>query len=299
MRVAIVVNPSAGRHRAARIADRAAARLQESGHEHILMNEPSPEDSAAALGDLLEAPEAPDTVAVVGGDGALFNLLPVLADRAVTVAMLPAGAGNDLARTAGIRPDDPDTAITALLQGTTRDFDLIALGGGRYVATVVASGFDSKVNERANAMHWPRGNARYNLALLAELREFHPLSFRIVADGHEMFREAMLVAVGNTASFGGGMRIAEGADPTDGVLDVIVIHPVSMPKLARVFPRVYRGTHTTIPEFERIRAREITWESPGIVAYGDGERLGSLPLTARVAPGALRLIVAKPRKALA
>ena len=298
MRVAIVVNPGAGKHRATRLAERAEARLRENGHDVVLINEATPEGAATALTKLLDldADAAPDTVLVAGGDGALHNILPVIVGRDVTVAMLPAGAGNDLARTAKVRPDDPDTAITALLEGRTKQLDLIALSNGTYVATVVASGFDSKVNERASGMTWPRGMARYNLALLAELRRFRPLSFRIVADGTELLRDAMLVAVGNTRSFGGGMRIAEGADPTDGLLDIIVIHPVSKPKLARVFPRVYRGTHTTMPEFERIRAREVTWESPGIVAYGDGERLGPLPLTARVLPGALRLIVATPRR---
>ena len=296
MRVAIVVNTGAGKHRAARIADRACARLREHGHEYVVVNEATPEGAAAKLADTLEGAEPPDTVAVAGGDGALFNVLPILVKHDVTVAVLPAGAGNDTARTAGLRPEDPDTAITALLGGHTRKLDLIALGDGRFVATVIASGFDSKVNERANAMHWPRGITRYNFALLAELRSFRPLPFRIIADGTEMKREAMLIAVSNTRSFGGGMRIAEGADPTDGILDVIVIHPVSKPKLARVFPRIYSGTHTSIPEFERIRAREVTWESPGIVAYGDGERLGPLPMTARVVPEALRLVVAKPRR---
>ena len=296
MRVAIVVNAGAGKHRAADIAERAAARLLEVGHDSVIISESSAEAAAARLAKELDGPEAPDVVAIAGGDGALFNLLPVVVDRGVPVAMLPAGAGNDVARYAGIDPDEPDTAITALLDGATRNIDLMALGDGRFVATVIASGFDSKVNERANAMTWPRGISRYNIAILAELKAFRPLPFRIIADGHEIQREAMLVSVGNSSSFGGGLRIAEGADPTDGVLDVIVIHPVSKPKLARLFPKLYSGTHTSIPEFERIRAREVTWESPGIVAYGDGERLGPLPMTARVVPGALTLFVAKPRR---
>lgn len=298
MRVAIVVNPGAGKRRGASIAERTVARLLEYGHESVVINEASAALAAEALAAALDGADAPDVVAIAGGDGALFNLMPVIVPRGVPVAMLPAGSGNDVARAAGIHPDDPDTAITALIEGKTQAFDLLALGDGRYVATVIASGFDSKVNERANAMTWPRGITRYNLAILAELKAFRPLHFRIVADGRELEREAMMVAVGNSSSFGGGLRIAEGADPTDGVLDIIVIHPVSRPKLARIFPKLYSGTHTTIPEFERIRAREVTWDSPDIVAYGDGERLGPLPLTARVAPAALSLIVSsRPRRA--
>jgi diacylglycerol kinase (ATP) len=155
----------------------------------------------------------------------------------------------------------------------------------------MASGFDSKVNERANEMTWPRGNMRYNLAILAELREFEPLAFRLTLDGETIEREAMLVAVGNGPSFGGGLRICEGASMDDGLLDVVVINPVSKPKLLRVFPKLYRGTHVTLPEFERHRVREVTLSSPGIVAYGDGERLGPLPVRSWVRPAALRVLV--------
>jgi diacylglycerol kinase (ATP) len=140
-------------------------------------------------------------------------------------------------------------------------------------------------------MTWPRGNLRYIRAVLAELRSFQPLNFTITADGHTFDREAMLVAVANMPSFGGGLRIAEGAADDDGELDVIVIRTVSKLKLLRVFPMLYEGTHIRLPEVERIRAREVTWSSEGIVGYGDGERLGPLPLTARALPRALRFVV--------
>ena len=101
-----------------------------------ILSEESAEAAAASLVKELDGPERPDVVAIAGGDGALFNLLPVLVDRGLPVAMLPAGAGNDVARYAGISPDEPDSAITALLEGETRKIDLMALGDGRFVATV-------------------------------------------------------------------------------------------------------------------------------------------------------------------
>jgi diacylglycerol kinase (ATP) len=232
-----------------------------------------------------------DTVAIVGGDGALHDVLPMLAGRDIPVGLLPAGTGNDTARSLGIPVKDPAAATTILLGGHTREIDLAETDTGEFVVTVMASGFDSKVNERANEMTWPRGNMRYNLAILAELREFEPLAFSITLDGETIEREAMLVAVGNGPSFGGGLRICEGASMDDGLLDVVVINPVSKPKLLRVFPKLYRGTHVTLPEFERHRVREVTLSSPGIVAYGDGERLGPLPVRSRVRPAALRVLV--------
>ncbi len=86
---------------------------------------------------------------------------------------------------------------------------------------MLAAGFDAIVNERANRMTWPKGQMRYNLATLAELRVFEPLPYTIELDGESRRLDAMLVAVGNGPSFGGGLRITEGAVLDDGLLDVV------------------------------------------------------------------------------
>ncbi|MBD8606285.1 YegS/Rv2252/BmrU family lipid kinase [Aeromicrobium sp. CFBP 8757] len=287
MHLALVVNPASGRHRAASIAERAAVRLRAAGHTAHLV-----EGADGASSHRLAAEAAAtgaDALVVVGGDGALHGVLDLVADGDVLFGLLPAGTGNDTARSLGIPAHDVDAAIDVLLAGHVRTVDL-ARTGDSHVATVIASGFDSKVNERANAMRWPRGNMRYNLAILAELRSFEPLPFTLTLDGTPIEREAMLVAVGNGPSFGGGLRICEGAVIDDGLLDVVVINPVSKATLLRVFPQLYRGTHVDLPEFERHLVTEVTLSSPGIVAYGDGERLGALPLTATVRPGALRVL---------
>jgi diacylglycerol kinase (ATP) len=132
---------------------------------------------------------------------------------------------------------------------------------------------------------------RYNLATLAELRVFEPLHYTLVLDGVEHRLDAMLVAVGNGSSFGGGLRITEGAVLDDGLLDVVVIGPMTKRKLVRSYPRLFTGTISQIPEYEHHLAREVTVAAPGIVAYADGERLGALPLTVECAPGALRVLV--------
>ena len=290
MHIAVVVNPTSGKRRGEQIAGEAARVLRGYGHEVDEIRGEDAEDAHAQLTTLI-ARSKPDVVAVVGGDGALHELLSTLHDNHLTTAMIPAGTGNDVARHLGVR--DPRQAVEAIHANRTKTIDLIRTDH-HLVATVVASGFDSKVNERANAMTWPRGNMRYNLAILKELREFEPLTFTVEADGQQHERQAMLVAVANLPSFGGGLRIGEGAQDDDGLLDVIVIHPVSKLRLIRVFPMLYKGTHIHEPEVERIRAKRITWAADGIVAYGDGERLGPLPLTAEVVPRALTMIVGLP-----
>lgn len=290
MRCAIVVNPASGKRRGTQIGARALHRLTTAGHQaHVIEGD----DVAHARVALQRSiADGIDTVLVVGGDGAMHGVLDLLAGSGVTFGLLPAGTGNDMARTLGIPVKDADAALDVVLRGRTRCIDLAAVGAGTHVGTVVASGFDSQVNERANAMRWPRGAMKYNLAILAELRSFQPLAFTLTLDDDEILhRRAMLVAVGNGPSFGGGLRICEGAEIDDGLLDVVVINPVSKLMLLRVFPRLYRGTHTSLPQFERHRVRSVTLDAPGVVAYGDGERLGELPCTIRVRPASLTVLV--------
>ncbi|RYJ05799.1 MAG: YegS/Rv2252/BmrU family lipid kinase [Actinomycetales bacterium] len=273
------------------MATQALERLRAHGLEVTRVTSHDAPSAAAGLAELLD--QGVSQVVVVGGDGALHAVLPQLLAAQATVGLLPAGTGNDTARALGIPHGDPDAAIDVLLAGNVRALDVIETPDAP-VLTVVASGFDSRVNERANAMTWPRGQLKYNIAMLAELRSFTPIPFTITLDGRRIEREVMLVAVGNGPSFGGGLRICEGAVMDDGLLDVVIINPVSKAKLVRVFPRLYRGTHVGLPEVEIHRVRRVELEAQDVVAYGDGERLGPLPLTAEVRPGALRVIVPAP-----
>ena len=96
----------------------------------------------------------------------------------------------------------------------------------------------------------------------------------------------MLVAVGNGPSFGGGLRITEGALLDDGLLDVVIIKPMSKPSAGHApIPKLFKGTHVTHPQYEHHRVRSVTVAAPGIVSYADGERFGPLPAHRRVCSG--------------
>ena len=151
---------------------------------------------------------------------------------------------------------------------------------------VLAAGFDAVVNERANKMTWPRGQMRYNLATIAELRTFEPLHYEIDLDGEQRSCEAMLVAVGNGPSFGGGLRIAEGAILDDGLLDVVVIGPMSKPELIRTYPKLFRGTHVTTDVLPPPGTR-VTVACPGHRGLRRRRGYGALPLTIECVPQAL------------
>jgi diacylglycerol kinase (ATP) len=213
-----------------------------------------------------------------------------VAGTGTPLGIVPAGTGNDVARYFDLPRQDPEAAVSRIVAGRTRTVDL-ARSGTQYFVTVLAAGFDAVVNERANRMTWPKGQMRYNIATLAELRVFKPLSYTLQLDDREVQLEAMLVAVGNGPSFGGGLRITEGAVLDDGYLDVVIIKPITKPDLMRTYPKLFKGTHVHHPQYEHHLVRSVTVAAPGIVSYADGERFGPLPLTVECAPGALTVLV--------
>ena len=168
-------------------------------------------------------------------------------------------------------------------------------GTDRWFGTVMAAGFDSLVTDRTNRMRWPHGRMRYNVAMLAELSKLRLLPFRLTFDGgEEIASELTLAAFGNTKSYGGGMLICPDADPSDGLLDVTMVASASRTKLIRLFPTVFKGTHTALAEVNTARATVITVDSPGINAYADGELVCPLPVEVSAVPGALRILRPAP-----
>ncbi|MEI5675180.1 MULTISPECIES: diacylglycerol kinase [unclassified Nocardioides] len=285
--IALLTNPTAGKGKGAKARAAALPRLREAG---VVVRDLVGRDADEAL-DLARAAVADgvEALVVVGGDGMAHLGVQAVATKGTALGVIPAGTGNDVARYFDLPRKDPVAAAGRVVAGRTRTIDL-ARSGSAYYATVLCAGFDAVVNERANRMTWPRGQMRYNLATVAELRTFEPLSYTLELDGVTHRTEAMLVAVGNGPSFGGGLRITEGAKLDDGLLDVVIIKPMSKPGLIRTYPKLFKGTHTTHPAYEHHLARTVTVAAPGIVTYADGERFGPLPLTVECAPGALTVL---------
>jgi diacylglycerol kinase (ATP) len=215
--------------------------------------------------------------------------LQVVAGTATPLGIVPAGTGNDIARSLGLPLDDPVAAVDLLVTAEPRAVD-VGRALGRWFGGVLSSGFDSMVNERANRMSWPRGRSRYNIAIAAELRTFRPVPFVLELDGERWETEAMLVAVGNGVSYGGGMKVCPGARMDDGLFDVTVLGPISKLEFIRVFPQVYAGTHVNHPAVTVRRAACVSLAAAGVTAYADGERVAQLPVTCDVVPGALHVL---------
>ena len=293
-RIRLVVNPSAGKGRALEMLPHVAGTLRDGGADlEILLSRDFAEAQSMTRCAIADGVDA---LAVMGGDGMMHLGINTSATAHLaggsqtTLGLIPAGTGNDLCRGIGLDPKDAVSAASVIAAGYARSIDLARVKG-TYVGAVLATGFDALVNRRANQMPWPRGSMRYAVATMAELRVFSPLHYLLTLDGQARELEAMLVAIGNTSSYGGGMLICPKADPYDGLLDVTIIHPVGRLKLLRLFPEMYSGKFVRDPCVEQLRVREVTVEGPGLVGFGDGEMIAAAPLRVCSVPRAVPVFV--------
>ncbi|WP_393085383.1 diacylglycerol kinase [Streptomyces sp. LN704] len=291
--ITLFVNPTAGRGRGARAAQPAASALRAAGFSVRTVLGENASDALSRARDAVE--QGTGALIAVGGDGMANLALQAVAGTRTPLGLVAAGTGNDFARALGLPLGDPAAAgrqIAESLKGARlRDVDLGRVNG-TWFGTVLASGFDSRVNDRGNRMRRPSGRVKYDLAMLAELAAFRPVRYRMTLDDGETREiEATLIAVGNGSSYGGGMKICAGADLGDGLFDITVVGPCTRRTLLRVFPKVYRGTHLSHPVVSVHRAARVELVADGLTGYADGEPLGPLPLTARCVPGAVRVAI--------
>ncbi|MFF0155880.1 diacylglycerol kinase family protein [Micromonospora sp. NPDC005203] len=293
--VAVLANPTAGRGRHRALLPRLLDGLAAAGRPVRVLSAASPGEAEAACRAAVA--DGIGALVAIGGDGTVHQAMQAVAGTAVPFGPVPAGTGNDFALDTGF-PADPVAAVevivSALRGGRTHVVDLARMTGAdgaeRWFGAVLAAGFDAIVNERANRMRWPRGPRRYDLAILVELARLRPRRYTLRLDGVPHDLDAVLVAVGNCPTYGGGMRICPAADPTDGLLDVVVAGRVNRRTLIRVKPRIYQGTHVSHPLVSSYRARTVELAADGIVTYADGERSLELPVTISAVPGAVRLL---------
>ena len=280
----VVVNPKAGMGAAASLATRIVGFLQSNEISYRMISPNSAAETKSLVRESLRNGEAHRLISV-GGDGLFHLLLQLAIEFKVPLAVAPGGTGNDFYRTLGWFDHELTDYLDHLVSAEPTLVD-VGVVDGEYFGAVLSSGFDSVVNERANTLKWPKGPAKYNAAIALEFPKFKPIKFKIFADEQVLEVEAMLIAIGNGRSYGGGMQVCPDADLQDGLFDIMILHPVSKLEFIKVFPTVYKGTHIEHPQVEVIRAKQVRIESSAI-AYADGERIGQLPVQVESLPQTL------------
>jgi len=287
---ALVINPVSGQGRGTTVGTYVAGYLNQHKVEFAIVTG----NSSISLSDHLKIflEKTPDCsgVIAVGGDGLMHIILQVVVPFQIPFTIIPAGTGNDFVRTLGWDLEKIDSQLNRVV--TTKPSPInLGLVDGEWFGAVLSTGFDSVVNERANTMQWPKGPMKYNAAIALELPRFAPRHYEIILDDRTISTEAMLIAVANGRSYGGGMLVCPNANISDDLFDVMVLHPVTKLEFIKVFPRVFAGTHVSHPAVEIVRSRSVRIESKA-VAYADGERIGQLPIVAECIHDAVQTWVA-------
>lgn len=307
--VTVVTNPQSGVGKGGDVAAAALARFAARGVEITEVRAPSAAESVRLVRDSIAGGNRPDAVVCIGGDGLMNVMLEALAQTGVPLGLIPAGTGNDLAREVGVPTDDPVAAADLVLGGRTRIIDLGLIESPtpgftpKWFATVTGTGFDARVTLRANDMRWPKGPLRYTVAALAEISGRFTVPYRIELSGvvpgaldnpdsdTVIETDAVMVAIGNTRTYGGGMLVCPDAVMDDGFLDLTVVGAVSRLDMLRLLPALSAGKRIDHPKSKQYRVAQVTLTASGAPATADGEPAGALPITLRAVPGALTVLV--------
>ncbi|HSE71216.1 MAG TPA: diacylglycerol kinase family protein [Nocardioidaceae bacterium] len=291
-----IVNPVSGGGRAPASVVPLARLLRDAGAAVEVSYSPGPRGCARLVRDAVGAGAV---VVAVGGDGMVSSLAGAVVEARGTLAVSPSGRGNDFARALGC-PSAAEALAEMLLHAPARSVDVIEVTGphvgARTVVGSVYAGVDSRASELVDRAHRLPGALQYPYAAVRALLEHRPADYDVLVDGESHTFRAATVVVAGSAYYGSGMRIAPSAVLDDGLLDVVVIRAASRRALLRSLPRLYDGSHVELDEVVVLRGREVSvGTSDPVLGYGDGERLGPLPVTARVRPSALQVLAPEPQ----
>src|ERR687898_981065 len=239
---------------------------------------------------------------VVGGDGTISEVVNGLGQEGfpagVTLAILPAGTGNDLATTLAI-PEDTDEAVAVLRQNRVRTLDVVRVRsegiGAQFFINVATGGMGAEVSGAADAEMKKRwGKLTYLRASLEVASEYEEKEITLTLDGDERKRRAVNLAIGNCRYAGSGWLAAPRANPEDGLLELVAIEDVGVLEVLKLAPTVL--TDSDYLDKEGVffaRAKEIRVEaSPGSLEFTvDGEVIGHEPAVFAAIPRALKVIV--------
>ena len=293
----ILANPTAG----GGLGSEALARLRSFAAEKHWNAEFRSAQSSAEFAQIAreEAGAGRERIFALGGDGTFQALLNAVAGNTnVSIGVLPAGGGNDLAAALGLPLDPLKAAKTILTQGEATPLDAArartADGAERLYMGGGGIGLDAEAARFANgAYRKMRGRSRYLLSAVRALWGFRGIGVRVSMEGagQSFLQEtALVLGILNTPSYGGGLRIAPEASLSDGRLDLVLLETLGVLEIASMLPRLAVSGEIRTERIQRhcvTRAR-IETERP-CAFHADGEIIGMTPVEIMVVPRVIRV----------
>ncbi|WP_329578775.1 diacylglycerol kinase family lipid kinase [Kitasatospora sp. NBC_01250] len=283
-----IVNPVSGGGHAAARWEPVAVLLRSAG---AAVRTVPTHDRAHAISCATQAAERGDVVVAVGGDGMVRDVAEGAVRGGGTMAIVPAGRGNDLARTLRLPGTGDPTAIAELLLAApTRTLDVLEVNGVIAPGNVYI-GIDSLATRIINAGRGLPALLLYRLAPLQAILRWRAAGYTLTVDGERREVRAHTVVVANSGAYGHGLRIVPSAVLDDGLLDVMVVGDGPRAKIVAFMREAKRGTHPSRPEVTVRTARRVTVDADRpIPVCADGDEIAQLPADIRVRPGALTVI---------
>jgi YegS/Rv2252/BmrU family lipid kinase len=286
-RYTLLVNPAAASGRALNALPAIRAEFDAQGADYRVVQTASAGDT---LYEARAALDAGATLVACGGDGLVGSLAGLVRGTDAQLGVIPCGRGNDLGRVLEI-PTDPAAAARVVLAGRSRRIDLPEVNGIPYVG-IASLGFDSEANRIANEAKLVKGNLVYLYAALKALAGWEDARFVVTVDGQRHEATGSTVAVANNKAYGGGMFLVPHAELDDGKLDVFWADGQPKLKFLAHLPKVFKGTHVDDPGAHFLRGEVVEVSADRrFTVYADGDAVCELPITVRIAPRALGIIV--------
>jgi diacylglycerol kinase (ATP) len=289
---AIIVNPASGNGQAEAVGVAVNQYASSLGYNTVVC---VPNSKEEALLETRRLATSTDRVVVVGGDGMVHLGFNACAQQQAVLGVVPTGTGNDFARALGI-PVDP-VAATAVAFGDVHTMGGLkasdAFGNSVWVATVATAGFSVAVNNRASKMARPKGSSKYTLASIRESVKLGTWNVDCLIDGKRHKAEVLMIAMANTSTFGGGMRIAPDADPFSDKFSLVIIGKTNRRTFLRLLPKVFSGAHVNHPAVTTMLATSLEVEIYRAEVLqevqADGERLESTMTKFELVPNVVKL----------
>ena len=238
-------------------------------------------------------------IIAVGGDGTVNEVLNGIlqSGKQVEFGIIPNGTCNDFIKAIEI-PDDIDRACHIIKDGYSKACDVIRIGD-RFSLNAAGVGFDVAVTLALKESTFLTGLPMYLSAVLRNLFRFKGMELEIEMEDEKFHKKAMMLTVANGKTFGGDFKIAPGADPADGLMDVILINDIPAHKRVQALINVMKGTHLRLPDVEFFLVRRITISSDSSMMFqidGELKHFESNRITLELLPGCQKIFV--PRSLL-